>query len=77
MHARYLNLQNIEKVLERCDVITYWTWSAGELTDLEQNFHRLEDLMPHTRKVLGCYMWDYGDKKPCLFLGCGINASSA
>jgi len=31
---------------------------------MERDFTHLEKLAPETRKVLGCYMWDYGNKKP-------------
>ena len=50
--------------LDLCDVVTFWTWRAEDLGKLEQNFEAAEKLAPRSRKVLGCYMWDYGDKKP-------------
>ena len=64
LYTHNLDLPNIEKHLEQCDVVTYWTWRAEELKNLEQNFYRLEGLIPSSRKVLGCYMWDYGDHRP-------------
>ena len=54
----------IENHLAQCDVLTYWTWRAQDLDKLEANFARAEALAPNCRKVLGCYMWDYGDKRP-------------
>jgi len=53
--ADYLNL---------CDVVTFWTWEAADLHDLEKNFDEFRSLAPEKRKVLGCYLWDYGGKKP-------------
>ena len=50
--------------LETCDVVTFWTWNANQLTGLEKNFQRAEELTPSPRKVLGCYMYDYGDRQP-------------
>lgn len=50
--------------LALCDVVTYWTWEAARLEKLPENFARAEKLAPKARKVLGCYMWDYGAKKP-------------
>jgi len=50
--------------LERCDKVSFWTWRAGDLDDLERNFARAEKLVPRCGKVLGCYMWDYGQKAP-------------
>jgi len=54
----------VQDHLAHCDVVSYWTWQAERLTQLEDDFARLEALSPQTRKVLGCYMWDYGNKKP-------------
>jgi hypothetical protein len=50
--------------LQHCDVITYWTWRAAALPELRVNFEHAERLTPGIRKALGCYMWDYGEKKP-------------
>ena len=50
--------------LAACDVVSFWTWKAKHLADLEANFARAEQITPNNRKVLGCYLWDYGDKKP-------------
>ena len=49
--------------LEQCDVITFWTWKAKDLENMQQNFERAEKQFPFCRKVLGCYMYDYGDGK--------------
>ncbi len=46
------------------DVVTFWTWHARDLGKLEANFARCEQLTPGKRRVLGCYMWDYGEGKP-------------
>ncbi len=50
--------------LETCDVVTFWTWNARQLTELKQNFTRSEEIAPSPRKILGCYMYDYGDRQP-------------
>ncbi|MFP4026770.1 MAG: hypothetical protein ACLFWL_03165 [Candidatus Brocadiia bacterium] len=50
--------------LDYCDVITFWTWHSETLFKLEKNFEKLEQLAPSHRKLLGCYMWDYGGGKP-------------
>ena len=50
--------------LETCDVVTFWTWNASQLIELEKNFTHAEELAPSPRKVLGCYMYDYGDRQP-------------
>jgi hypothetical protein len=56
---------SVREHLELCDVVTFWTWRAENLDNLERNFAKAEEILPRAcRKVLGCYMWDYGAKKP-------------
>ena len=50
--------------LTQCDVVTFWTWWAERIEQLEDSFTQCEQLAPTSRKVLGCYMWDYGNKRP-------------
>jgi hypothetical protein len=46
------------------DLVSFWTWDSEKLQGLEGNLERLEKAAPGCGKVLGCYMWDYGKKKP-------------
>ena len=50
--------------MEHCDVVTFWTWEARNLTKLESNFEKMERLTPGKQRVLGCYMWNYGEREP-------------
>jgi hypothetical protein len=52
----------IAPFLEQCDVVTLWTWRAEDLIHLEKNIAKIEAIAPGKRIVLGCYMWDYGNK---------------
>jgi hypothetical protein len=54
----------IAEYLKYCDVLTLWTWKANDLSNLTENIKKAENLSPGTRRVLGCYMWDYGNKQP-------------
>ena len=54
----------VQEHLKICDKVTFWTWESVELKDLEENFSKVEELAPSCGKILGCYMWDYGPKKP-------------
>lgn len=54
----------IQDHLKYCDKITFWTWKSGDLVNLRQNFERLEALAPNHPKLLGCYLWDFGNKAP-------------
>jgi hypothetical protein len=50
--------------LGQCDKVSFWTWKAADLDGLEANLARVEQLAPAAGKVLGCYMWDYGQGQP-------------
>jgi len=54
----------IAPYLEFCDVVTFWTMTGSQLVDLERNFERFVAVTPAKRRVLGCYMWNYGEKRP-------------
>lgn len=54
----------LAKHLRYCDKITLWTWRSDDLKDLKRNFERLEKMAPKHGKLLGCYMWDFGAKRP-------------
>ncbi|MCC7499130.1 MAG: hypothetical protein IT160_16215 [Bryobacterales bacterium] len=53
--------QRLSDYLELFDVITLWS-SLRELENLEANFRRVEQATPRSRKMLGCYMVDYGGR---------------
>jgi len=53
----------IERCLDYCDKLTFWTWQSQHLANLERNFEKLEELAPKHGKLLGMYMWDYGNKR--------------
>ena len=50
--------------LDRCDKVTFWTWQAENLANLEADYARAESLTPRHSRLLGCYMWDYGNSRP-------------
>ena len=54
---------NIKEHLDVFDVVTFWNWYSESLLCLDEN---LEKLRAMTDKPIfaGCYMWDYGNKRP-------------
>jgi hypothetical protein len=50
-----------EDYLARCDVVTFWNWWGRDIPKLDDQFDRLDQLAPDTRKMLGCYFMDPGD----------------
>ena len=53
----------IRDYLELIDVITLWTGKPADLVNLESNLRRAERVAPGKKKMLGCYVVDYGQKK--------------
>jgi hypothetical protein len=60
----YQLVDEVVPYLKQCDRIALWTWKAEDLAQLEANFEKTEKLAPAAKKVLGCYMWDYGTSNP-------------
>ena len=50
--------------LELCDLVSLWTWEAGDLAKLEENFVKYRTFAPDKRTLLGIYMWDFGLNRP-------------
>jgi len=63
LYAHQLDLP-VGPYLGPCDLITFWTWWAKHLPDLEANFARFEQIAGEKRRMLGCYLWDWGDDRP-------------
>ncbi len=49
--------------LNECDVVTFWTWKAEELKNLEENLKLLKSLTTTKKIMLGIYLHDYGGRK--------------
>jgi hypothetical protein len=65
LYAHELDWESVLRPhLELCEVVTFWTWNAAQLANLDENFQRFEKVVGEKRKVLGVYMWDYGSKQP-------------
>jgi hypothetical protein len=56
--------RSLAPYLELLDLVSFWTWDSEKLPGLEGNLQRLERMAPGCGKVLGCYLWDYGKKRP-------------
>jgi len=54
---------NVENYLKEFDVITYWTWYGDNLISLEKDFEKFLRKTEGKEKMLGCYMWNYGNEK--------------
>ncbi|HWB97463.1 MAG TPA: hypothetical protein VG672_12190 [Bryobacteraceae bacterium] len=50
--------------LELCDVVQVWIWHGKNVPEIGGTLDRMDKLLPKKRRVLGCFMWDFGAKKP-------------
>jgi len=62
LYVTHLGLP-LRDYLELIDVVTLWTGNPAELANLESNLKKAETLAPKARKMLGCYVVDYGRKE--------------
>jgi hypothetical protein len=53
----------VREYLDLMDQVTLWTWKPSDLRNLESNLAKLEKLAPRARRLLGCYVVDYTEKK--------------
>jgi hypothetical protein len=58
------DLEPLSAHLQFCDVLTFWTMEGSRLPGLENAFGQFLEQTPDRRRVLGCYMWNYGEKQP-------------
>ena len=54
----------LTKYVGLLDKVSFWTWDSDKLKDLKDNLERMERLAPQYGRMLGCYLWDYGQRKP-------------
>ncbi|MBO4631583.1 MAG: hypothetical protein J5858_06645 [Lentisphaeria bacterium] len=52
--------QDVLQKLEKCDVITFWTWDVKKLASMEKNLTGLHRMFPGKKIVAGCYLWNFG-----------------
>ena len=62
LYVKQLDLP-VAPYLEHCDVVNLWTWNSDDLKDLERNLDRLESIKPRGRVSLGCYLWDFHNRR--------------
>ena len=61
-YTNQLDLQ-VADYLDLMDQVTLWTWKPSDLANLEANLTKLGKLAPRARRMLGCYVVDYDEKK--------------
>nr|MBQ4319630.1 hypothetical protein [Clostridia bacterium] len=55
---------NLLPYLKEFDVISFWTWRGENLKVVDKNLDLVAEQTEGKRMMAGCYMWDYGGRKP-------------
>jgi len=55
---------HVDDYVNLCDVMTLWTWKGSDLSHLDANIQKFVEKTPGKRRLVGCYMWNYGESKP-------------
>ena len=53
----------VREYLDICDGSTFWTWHSEDIANLEANIDTFLDLTPGKRRLMGCYLFDYGNNR--------------
>lgn len=63
LYAHELN-PDMQPYYAESDLLALWTWKQEDLAQLPAHLDRVEAAFPNKRKVLGCYLYDYGNRRP-------------
>lgn len=56
---------DVDDYLELFDVITFWNMRAcADYLELDRDITQMIERTPGKRRLLGCYLWNYGEGKP-------------
>ena len=59
-----LDFANVGQYLDLIDIITFWTWRGDNLVNMDENIEKCIKKTPDKRHFAGCYLWNYGERKP-------------
>jgi hypothetical protein len=63
VYARQIS-QWLKPYLDEVDQVSLWTWRPADLDRLTENLAALEKLIPGKPVLLGCYMYDFDQRRP-------------
>ena len=59
-----LDFAGVKDYLDLVDIVTFWTWERKNLGRLDENIENCIRKTPGKRHFAGCYLWNYGERKP-------------
>lgn len=60
LYTMNFGIPQIGEYMSNLDVVTFWTWEAKDLVDLEANYAKGERVVNGKPIVLGIYVYDFG-----------------
>jgi len=54
---------DVADYISLCDVVTLWTWKGSDLRLLDENMKKFVKKTGRKRRLAGCYLWNYGERK--------------
>ena len=56
--------EKFQKFIDPFDGIIMWTWCEKDLPLIPGKFEAFKKITPNQRRMIGCYLWNFGEKKP-------------
>lgn len=54
---------DFQPYLDSFDGVIMWTWCESDVHLIPEKFEKLKKMTPNTRRMFGCYLWNFGEKK--------------
>ncbi|HEX2950923.1 MAG TPA: glycoside hydrolase family 20 zincin-like fold domain-containing protein [Armatimonadota bacterium] len=64
IYTMNFGIPRISDYMSKLDVVTFWTWEAKDLANLETNYSTAERIVNGKPMVLGIYVYDFGGSRP-------------
>ena len=55
---------HLDKYIEPFDGVMMWTWEEKDVPLIPAKYEKFKELTPNNRRLFGCYLWNFGEKKP-------------
>ena len=56
--------EEFKRYIEPFDGIIMWTWRESWVPLINEKFEVFKELTPNNRRMLGCYLWNFGERRP-------------
>ena len=54
---------DFQPYLDTFDGVIMWTWKESDVPLIPEKFEKLKKMTPNTRRMFGCYLWNFGENK--------------